>query len=75
MMWSMCRLKVDRTDTRRSGTTRIIEAIVGHRPDEDRRAGSKYHVKWEGRDSKYHLCATFLRTLMIVGFAPLRDLK
>jgi hypothetical protein len=27
---------------------------VGHRPDEDPRAGSKYHVKWEGRDSKYN---------------------
>jgi hypothetical protein len=64
---NVSRLKVDRTDnsneriyvtplppvrTSRSGTTHIIEAIVGHRPDEDKRAGWKYHVKWEGWDSK-----------------------
>jgi hypothetical protein len=62
---NVSRLKVDRTDneriyvtppppvrTSRSGTTHIIEAIVGHRPDEDRRTGWKYHVKWEGWDPK-----------------------
>jgi hypothetical protein len=64
---NVSRLKVDRTDslseriyvtppppvrTSRTGTTHIIEAIVGHRPDEDKRAGWKYHVKWEGWDPK-----------------------
>jgi hypothetical protein len=62
---NVSRLKLDRTNderiyvtppppvrTSRSGTTHIIEAIVGHRPYEDKRAGWKYHVKWEGWDSK-----------------------
>jgi hypothetical protein len=60
---NVSRLKVDRTDndriyvtppppmrTSRSGTTHVIEAVVGHRQDEDRRAGWKYQVKWEGWD-------------------------
>jgi hypothetical protein len=62
---NVSRLKLDRTDderiyvtppppvrTSRSGTSYLIEGIVGHQPDEDRKAGWKYHVKWEGWDAK-----------------------
>jgi hypothetical protein len=60
---NVSRLKVDRTDTQRiyvtppppvrtsrTGTSYVIEAIVGHRKDE--KGAWEYFVKWEGWDAK-----------------------
>jgi hypothetical protein len=64
---NVSRLKVDRTDneriyvtppptvrTSRAGTSYVIEAILGHRPDEDKKgaAALEYEVKWGGWDTK-----------------------
>jgi hypothetical protein len=62
---NVSRLKADRTNderiyitppppvrTSRAGTSYVIEAIVGHRPDEDKKGAWEYEVKWEGWDEK-----------------------
>jgi hypothetical protein len=67
---NVSRLKADRTNneriyithpppvrTSRTGTSYVIEAIVGHRPNE-KKGTWEYEVKWEGWDAKDNTCET-----------------
>jgi hypothetical protein len=64
-VFNVSRLTADRTNeeriyitppspvrTSRAGTSYVIEAIVGHRPNEDKEGTWEYEVKWEGWDAK-----------------------